>query len=254
MKEEISIITPTGDRYQTLRLLAFMLLNQTFRGVIQWIVVDDGETDASARALQGVGESLLANRGVFTIHYKRIFRREDQGPKSLAANVMAGLGLATAPNILIMEDDDCYHQDYVFDMHRRLMAADVAGTIWQKYYHLPSMTYRIFLNRGSALCATGFRSHLIGTIAEAARACLLTGSKGIDAKFWGLVSGCPSLKQDLFDPAVDLMIGMKGMPGRGGIGVGHRPKKFLADPVGDTLRLWTGKWAESYLEMRKDLA
>jgi glycosyltransferase involved in cell wall biosynthesis len=247
---EISVITPTGDRYQTLRLLTHFLLSQTFKGIIQWIVVDDGQTDATSLAVHDVGESILANKGIFTIHYRRPFRQEEQGPKSLAYNILAGLGLATAPMVLIMEDDDCYHPGYIQDMYRRLLEVDAAGTQWQKYYHLPSMSYRIFKNRGSALCSTGLRSHLIGTLAEAARVCAASGSKGIDAKFWEFVQA-RHWKMDLFDPAEDMMIGMKGLPGRGGIGVGHRPQKFMSDPIGETLRLWTRDYADTYILMRE---
>ena len=250
---QISIITPTGDRFETLRLLGRFLLAQTYTGLIQWIVVDDGETNATARALAEIGESALASRGIFLVHYRRPFRREDQGPKSLGNNLLAGLGLVAGRKVLICEDDDCYLPEHVQDLVGRLEKADVAGTKWQRYLHLPSMSYRVFLNKGSALCSTGLRSQFIPVLAEAARACIQSGSKGIDAHFWAAMERIPGAVLDIYDPVTHTIVGMKGLPGRGGIGVGHRPKKFQPDPGGLMLGEWTKQYESIYREMRKGM-
>lgn len=248
---QLSIITPTGDRFETLRLLGRFLLAQTYPGIIQWIVVDDGETNASARALAEIGDSALANKGIFLTHYKRPFRPQDQGPKSLGFNLLAGLGLVSGDAVLICEDDDCYLPGHVQDLAKRLERADAAGTKWQHYYHLPSMSFRTFLNRGSALCSTGLRVNLIPTLAESARACIQSGSKGIDAHFWAAAEKARAVL-DIYDPLEHTIIGMKGLPGRGGIGVGHRPKGFIRDLRAEVLMEWTKQYADTYLTIRKE--
>jgi len=240
--KSVSLITPTGDRYESLKLLFKFVMNQTFfakGGLADWIIIDDGKTDASSRAVSEFPESDLANLGIQAFHI-RADNRGLQGAKSLAANILHGLNLATATKIMILEDDDCYLPGYLEDMFFRLDSAWATGTVWQKYYHIPSRSYRVFRNRGSALCSTGFNAALSPLMEEAAKSCLQTGSKGVDARFWHQVQ-LTDRRLDIFEPDEDLMIGIKGMPGRGGIGVGHRPKKFRPDPKLSVLREWVGE-------------
>jgi len=42
-------------------------------------------------------------------------------------------------------------------------------------------------------------------------------------------------------------VGIKGVPGRTGIGVGHRADFGQPDPGGNTLRAWIGERASAYL-------
>jgi glycosyltransferase involved in cell wall biosynthesis len=246
----LSIITPTGDRYESLRLLFKFLMNQTFfasGGLADWIVVDDGETDAAARAVSEFSDSDLANLGIQVFHIQARGQKYLKGPRSLGANMLHGLDLATSSKILVMEDDDCYLPGYLDDMFRRLEGSWAVGTVWQKYYHLPSRSYRIFRNRGSALCSTGFAEALKPDMKAAAKHCLSSGCKGLDAFFWSRLMRS-GRKLDIFEPEQDLMIGMKGMPGRSGIGVGHRPKKFKKDPNLSILREWVGPYFDDYKE------
>jgi hypothetical protein len=249
----LGIITPTGDRFEGIQNLGTFLLHQTIEDtLVEWVVVDDGETNACARALAELGENALANRGVSIFYVRRKFVRADQGPKSLARNVLAGLEVISAPRLLIMEDDDCYREWYLEDMFSRLKAAHLVGTTWQKYYHLPSMSYKIYRNRGSAFCSTGMSEQAYPLLVEACRTGL-QGSKGIDAKLWQLgQSG--GLRLDIFSPTEDAVIGIKGLPGRRGIGVGHAAKGYTPDPQGVILDRWCGvEYASLYRKIREGM-
>jgi len=247
----ISIITPTGDRLEGIQNLGMFLLNQTLENVlIEWVVVDDGETQACAKALAELGESALANRGISVFYVRRKFVRSDQGPKSLARNVLEGLKVISAPRLLIMEDDDCYREWYLEEMFSRLQKAQMVGPLFQKYYHLPSMTYRIYRNRGSAFCSTGICEAAYPLLIEACRTGL-QGSKGIDAKLWQLGEK-GGYSQDIFSPEKDPVIGIKGLPGRRGIGVGHKAQGYTPDPEGFILDRWCGpEYASMYRELRE---
>jgi len=250
----ISIITPTGDRYESIKLLCQFLMRQVnLRGLlVEWVLVDDGQSNACARAISEVGESTMANFGISVFYLRRKFIKEDQGPRSLARNVLAGMEAISSQKLLIMEDDDCYREWYLSEMFGRLLDSDLVGTVWQKYYHLPSLSYRTFRNRGSAFCSTGMRSSMFPLLREACQQGIL-GHKGIDAKLWQLGQSSGG-RLDIFEPERDSVIGMKGLPGRSGIGVGHRPKGFAHDRGGKILVEWCGEeYGAIYQEIRKGM-
>jgi hypothetical protein len=122
-----------------------------------------------------------------------------------------------------------------------------AGTIWQRYYHLPSLSHRTYKNVGSALCSTVFHRDLIPQLSAAARWCGENNRKGIDRRFWDSLE--PEWK-DIFEPEKNQVIGMKGLPGRFGIVSGHQPRGFHADPDAATLKEWVGNDANNYLNLR----
>jgi len=241
--KKLSIITPTGDRYDALKMAFRHMKRQSFLspeagGQVEWVIVDDGRTQATAKAVAEQSQSELANLGI-TMYHVRQKSAYPYGPQSLASNIINGIHYVSADKILIWEDDDCYLSGYLEDMWDRLQEAEAVGTVWQKYYHLPSRSYRVFRNRGSALCSTGMSADLLPILFQAASHCLETNNKGLDAFFWKVaMTGAGTF--DIFEPERDLMIGIKGMPGREGIGVGHRPKKFRPDPNLTVLQKWVG--------------
>ena len=251
MRDEISVITPTGDRYTCLNLLAYRMLGQTILKSknIRWIIVDDGQSDSAERAIADVGWEILEDARVYTYFVRRTKKGPESGPVSLGRNLLAGLSYVSSEHLAIMEDDDCYFPRHLEEISTRLeRGADIAGTVWQKYYHLPSKSYRIFRNRGSALCSTGMGTDILGIFGKAIDDCIKSGSKGIDARLWAMTAKDPFI-QDCYEPKEDTCIGMKGMPGRHGIGVGHRPRRFLSDPNFRVLTEWCGPFAKDYVEI-----
>ena len=99
--------------------------------------------------------------------------------------------------------------------------------------------HRTISNYGHAsLCQTGIRSELLTRLEGLCR----RPSPFIDLALWhatGILE------------ATNYVVSIKGMPGRPGIGVGHRPGPggWTADPKLEQLQAWTGS-AIAHLYMR----
>ena len=248
---DITVITPGGDRPWSLDLLRKYLLRQTFPGSIQWLIISDSRNQKPYEQiwLQFVLHTLSDARFQNGALHQLPHDISSLGPRSLAQNLIWGLERAQGNAIFICEDDDWYGKGHLMECFYRLSKPKIGavGTIWQKYYHLPSLSYRTFKNIGSALCSTAFHRNLIPIMIEAASHCYQHNQKGIDRRFWDSLS----LEQkDIFDPKKNQVIGIKGLPGRAGIGIGHQPRGFEQDQDAAILRAWVGDDADIYLTLR----
>lgn len=239
----LTLITPTGDRPLALQNCARWMSRQTYAGDVQWLIVDDGHTDYQFKF----------ERPGWKVTYTR--RRGADSPSigSFVGNLIAAAELADGDKVLVIEDDDYYHPTHVEDLAGRLDHADAAGHEIQMYYYLPTRRWTKMNNKGSCLCQTGFRSTLLDTFIKMCRRAMACGSRGVDAKFWAEIRKKGStLTWDLYrgDPTV---IGLKGYPGRPGLGIGHRPERTRGvgwhhDATGDKLREWLGDDANLFKE------
>lgn len=92
MQPTFTVVTPTYNRAHTLPNVYAALQAQTLRD-FEWIIVDDGSTDATA--------DLVAQwRPAFSLHY----HRRENGGKPSAVNL--GISLAKGAYIVILDDDD----------------------------------------------------------------------------------------------------------------------------------------------------
>ena len=138
--------------------------------------------------------------------------------------------------IIIMEDDEYYAPNYIEEMTRRLELFELVGIGRSKYYHLPTFQHYSHKNMGHAsLAQTAFRRSFLPEVKQQ-----LAGDFFFDIRIWRLVNGfkadhleipqhIPERISDdkrgfVFQDLESLYVGMKGMPGRGGIGSGHIPK------------------------------
>lgn len=221
----ITLITPTADQPTGLALAERYVARQTLPPD-QWLVADDGNVHATLTRGQ--------------THLKR--HRAGEGAASLAGNLLAAIPHATGDIIVIWEHDDWYPADYLATCVASLSRPGVwiTGTRRQRYYHLPSRRWIVMRNVGSALCNTALRAEALPILALAASSAARANSYAIDRRLWTRI---PDNRQHLHDePGV---VGIKGLPGRPGLGMGHRPderkRPWKADPAGATLREWVGE-------------
>jgi len=230
MQNGITLITPTGDRYETFMFCEMWMGRQTVKPN-QWIVIDDGITRDTRCTL---GQD-----------YKKRERLAGEPPHTLHLNLLVALPLIKYNHIMVIEDDDYYAANYIEQMNNWLAHNHIVGQGEAIYYNIQNQTYRHMHNRNHAsLCQTGFTSINIEKLKQA---CELTGkgnSTGIDILFWRNAAG----KKYLEFAEKKMLIGLKGLPGRRGFGCGH---SFL--PVQDVefqkLRELLGDDAQLYIDM-----
>jgi hypothetical protein len=201
----ITVITPTGDRPLAFALCRRWMANQTRRPG-QWLVIDDGKIPMTPAP---------------DFQYVRREPQADDPAHTLITNLKTAVPFIKGDKILIMEDDEYYAPTYIEEMVRRLDQHEVAGIGHSKYYHLPTGGYAVHANTVHAsLAETGFRASFLPKFVE----CLTHPASNdyLDIRLWRIAA-----KDGLFvDSSAPLYLGVKGLPGRKGIGAGHVPAMY----------------------------
>lgn len=227
MTTKISVITPTADQPTGMFLAERYMRRQTLQPD-EWIVADDGVIPATLTMGQ--------------IHLAR--PRTHEGGASLASNILAGLEKASGDVILIWEHDDWYAPNHIELAAERLIAHRATGCVTQRYYNVATRQWILMHNVGSALCNTAFRRELAAKMKAGAERALAAGSYGLDRLFWDSLQAAD---KDIH--AIETVVGIKGLPGRKGLGMGHRPDKkrpWHDDPNMEKLEEWVGRDADVY--------
>lgn len=225
----IYLLTPTGRRSEGFALLAGYINAQTYTGPLIWIVVDDCDPATPIPAMREGIEVQVIRPGW----------RWMPGQNTQAACMDAGLGhVPDDARLLVMEDDDLYLPEHVETMAAALGRAELVGEFGARYYNVATRRHRtIPSDRHASLAATGCRGDALALL----RDICARGSRRIDMELWHGYTGAKAAL-----PMANV-VGIKGLPGRAGIGVGHRPDFGQPDPSGNTLRAWVGERARAYL-------
>jgi hypothetical protein len=231
-KEGLTIITPTGDREECLYRCNHYIRQQTYTGPIQWIIIDDS-----------------IKQSLYRINYYNSYHHLEypgNKAKSINRNIRAALEFVQYNKIAIIEDDDCYRPDYLEILLTRLDKFDLAGEGSTKYYNIKTCQYRQNHNTiHASLFQTGLKT--IPAIEHLYVSTLREQSSFIDSRLWN-----KKLKKFVFCDDTTA-IGIKGMEGRPGIGIGHRPTSaFQNDRDFKKLRQWMQKFPTEYLDFYID--
>lgn len=229
---DILLVTVTGWRPKAFEICEKLIARQTYpRDRIDWVVVNDDNGKTACTLNQAkFNSSLIWQPGYNT---QRI-------------NWMTALPYIDASNakhIFAIEDDDYLSPTYLDKYVRLLQDFDIVGEGNIKYYNLPTKTCKEIGNyEHTSLAATGFNRSLLPLFKKA----LHSGEPYFDLKLWEYAKeeGVGSL---IFCNK-NLSVGMKGLPGRPGIGLGHRPAGWDSDPFGKKLMDWCGDGWKLYEE------
>ena len=224
----IALITPTGGRPEAFALCEKWIGQQTYKGEINWIVVDDCVPETRCT----MGQTIIRPKPAWR-----------PGQNTQARNLR--LALATAGlggKILFIEDDDYYAPDYLSLVDQWLDEAALVGETHTRYYNVRCRSWHVCANKHhSSLCQTGFRAEILPLVVNACSG----REQFLDMTLWSVAAERGRLHP--FDPHFSpsahsgLCIGMKGLPGRLGIGMGHkRTKRWTPDPDMSMLRSWIG--------------
>lgn len=204
---------------------------QTYSGPVRWIVVDDGvEPEPWTFSREGWTLELI-RRAPFWKH----------GENTQAVNILAALDrVSNAERVVCIENDDYYSPKWLERADKALHLAELVGENRARYYNLATRTGRKLQNTSHAsLCSTAMRGAAIETFRKVCR----PGVQFIDLSLWR-----QHRSKHLFTGSD--VVGIKGMPGRGGIGMGHKPDFHgIKDEDGELLREWIGQDADIYMEL-----
>jgi hypothetical protein len=221
----ITLITPTGGRPEAFKQCEKYISRQSIRGSIQWIVVDDCNPPTKCT----MGQEYIQGPMPW-----------QEGINTQRPNMDAAFNRIKGEYIFVIEDDDWYSFEYLEMMQDLLKDYSVCGEGNAKYYHVGNRTY---LENGNtkhvSLCQTGLRKGALPLLYKA----IHSGELYIDIKLWGMAAESHVSRAVVHDAG--LVVGIKGMPGRGGIGLGHK-QKGMFDVNGEKLKSWVGEDAEFY--------
>lgn len=229
----LTLLTATGARPEAWAICERLMLRQDYAGPVHWIIVDDGPEP----------QPVTFQREGWTLQVIRPHPYWQPGQNTQARNLMAGLAVVPAgARLVIIEDDDWYRGDWLYTADRALENAELVGEYRARYYNIPMRRARQLSNtQHASLCSTAMRGAAIDTFRWACQ----RHAKFIDLELWR-----KHRSRYLFGtPGGNRVCGIKGLPGRGGIGMGHS-KDFAGthDPDGRILREWIGDDADLYLQ------
>ena len=209
------LITPTGARRDQIKLCQTWMQKQTYTGEVTWVIVDD----AYPRTIENITRP---GWNVIKVYPEP---RWTTGMNTQARNISVGVNTALSSckdikAIFIIEDDDYYKPSYLSEMISRLNGFDLIGEMKTIYYNVLTRQYVTNPNTvHSSLFQTAFTINAIPQLVTAFE------SKFIDCVLW------KEVKNKYLFEANNLAVGIKGMPGRGGIGAGHRMARGFSKDI-----------------------
>lgn len=193
----ITLLTPTGARPEAFANCVKWMQAQTYQGAVRWVIVDDGPEPEQVPCIDGWEIIIVRPTPLWS------------GKNTQARNMLAGLDHCT-DMIAVIEDDDQYAPWWVERCVEWLQHDDLVGECGAIYRNLRSGNERKMNNKNHAsLCQTAVKGEAVEALRQACHA-----DKHIDMALWR------SRKGKLY-PHQGGVIGLKGYPGRRGIGSGH---------------------------------
>lgn len=228
----VTVITCTGGRFDAFAQCERYMTRQTYQGPIQWLIIDDCEPSTSITL-------------PFGQHKRDSWIRQEyyKGPKTWKPgqntqrlNMDEALKHVQGDYIFCWEDDDWYSPQYIEAYVNLLQHYPAVGEGNAKYYNISERSYRDWSNyQHASLCQTAIRKEMMPILDDAVN----SGVLFMDIQLWQYLL---QRTKPLMIVHQDYVIGMKGLPGRFGIGAGHAPQDqgFKKDPFLDVLKAWVG--------------
>lgn len=229
----LTVITPTGERPFAFGLCQKMMARQTYRGPIRWIIVDDGEKSSDVTIRR-------KNIDIEVIRPTPFWKPGENTQGRNLNHALSALEELKAkdedPIVTVWEDDDWYSPDWLSHLVRQSADAELVGEGQAIYYNVRSRRYSRLRNyHHASLRCSAMRCGALDTF----RKVLGRYSQYYDFDLWKAHEN----KRVFFS---DLTVGIKGMPGRPGIAVGHDVDRGVIDHEMRILREWIGKDADWY--------
>lgn len=223
----LQVLTTTGCRPEAFGLCARWMARQTYTGEVRWIVVDDGEEATP------MPDSMPPN---WCIDVVRPSPRWKDGDRTQPRNFVAGLDAALAAPVVVAEDDDWYSADYLEVAAARLATHDLVGVGPQRWHNVRFRCFGEHPARWPWTSGFAFAASVIDHMRAIAR----TRDAYIDRDGWEQFRGHKAYHPD------GRLVGIKGLPGRGGYMSCHHRMQGTRDPDLRQLERWIGSDVEAY--------
>lgn len=214
----ILLITPTGARPRQFELCVQWMRNQIYKGRVFWIIIDDClpvTTDI-------ISEDFRDNWTIIKKYPSPTWQRgmNTQGRNlQIAVNMIKRIPKSWIEAIFIIEDDDYYKPTYIEEMLKRLGSFDAIGQAHTIYYNVMTKGYKVNNNvKHASLFQTCFTIDALPVFES------VLDSKFIDITFFQRM-----INTNVFEEEEQFAVGIKGLPGRDGIGMGHTTKSLISD-------------------------
>ena len=220
----LTLLTATGARPEAWAICERLMAAQDYAGPVRWVIADDGP-DAQPVAFQREG---------WTLEVVRPQPYWAPGQNTQARNLAAGLAaILPTERVVVIEDDDYYPPNWLTTVDGWLDRADLVGESHARYFNVATGRGHQHRNdRHASLCATACK----GPGLQALREAVSKKDKFIDMALWHGFTGSK------YPRRANLTVGIKGLPGRGGIGGGHRrdfgERMNLRDWLGDEAAIY----------------
>lgn len=194
------IITPTGARPEAFKKCCEYMRAQDYAGRIKWIIVDDCIPTMPTPKVDGWE--------IIHVHPEPAWK---PGQNTQARNLLFGLDYVGPDDLLVIaEDDDSYAPWWLSKCAEWLEHDDLVGEAPSLYRHLNGREKWMNNKNHASLCATAMKGPAIDDF----RRVLNEGNTYIDIRLWK--------RGGKLYPCDGGVIGVKGWPGRPGIGIGHK--------------------------------
>lgn len=240
MSDLLSVITCTGGRPEAFELCTKYIKAQKFELDhflnIQWIVVYD---DVDPPPILSAGQRV-------NVEIYKSSKSWKEGVNTQRSNMEEALKHVRGDYIFLFEDDELYKPSYLSTMLDLLDYCDLAGVCNSKYYHVGLPGYKEMHNYNhAALSHTALTKKALPLL----QAAVDSGEMFFDIHMWN--NAREKRVTSLLLANTDLVIGMKGMPGRPNLGAGGQKRDYLIDPNLAKLEEWCGAYASNYLPFIK---
>ena len=249
----IVLITPTGGRSTQMNLCAQFMIRQTYTGKVVWIIIDD----CHPRTTNFIPETFRENWTIIKVYPVPLWQ---PGLNTQGRNLSVGINTLLKnyreediEAIFIIEDDDFYKTVYLERMMLQMNGYKLIGEINTIYYNV---FYRRYFNNGNNCHASLFQIAFSADAIPVFRECY--PARFIDAHFFMLYVKMNNRAVNLFNED-HLSIGIKGLPGRAGIGAGHGRAmnmrqdingSYLSSLIGADAGLYSSYYGGDYAQRR----
>lgn len=212
-KKPIALLTPTGGRPDQIKKCTQYMKSQTYSDPVVWVIVDDCIPITSGM----IQKNFRDDWEIVHLHPSPFWK---PGDNTQGRNLKAGLEYIQTLDVsavFIIEDDDYYTPKYLSVMTSALEGFDVIGETETLYYNVNLRREKKNTNQNhSSLFQTAFTPKMIPTFLEVIKTNVLY----FDIEFFKRAENIQFLS------GLYLAVGIKGLPGRQGIGNGHTDNMY----------------------------